>query len=68
MNDEDALVAVAVQRVLGEVVKAVDETVARLEKGGRFSTRVPERQGVWVCLMRLSVRRRLVFRLSWSRV
>ena len=36
MNDEDALVAAAVLRVLGEVVKAVDETVARLEKGGRL--------------------------------
>ena len=36
MNDEDALVATAVQRVLGDVVKAVDETVARLEKGGRL--------------------------------
>ena len=36
MNDEDALVAAAVHRVLGDVVKAVDETVARLEKGGRL--------------------------------
>ena len=36
MNDEDALVAAGVQRVLGDVVKAVDETVARLEKGGRL--------------------------------
>src|SRR5678815_1955111 len=36
MNDEDALVAAAVQRVLGDVVKAVDETVARLAKGGRL--------------------------------
>ena len=36
MNEEDALVAAAVQRVLGDVVKAVDETVARLEKGGRL--------------------------------
>ncbi|HET6979583.1 MAG TPA: N-acetylmuramic acid 6-phosphate etherase [Pyrinomonadaceae bacterium] len=36
MNDEDALVAAAVHRVLGEVVKAVDETVARLAKGGRL--------------------------------
>jgi len=36
MNDEDALVAAAVQRVLGDVVKAIDETVARLEKGGRL--------------------------------
>ena len=36
MNDEDALVAAAVKRVLGDVVKAVDETVARLEKGGRL--------------------------------
>jgi N-acetylmuramic acid 6-phosphate etherase len=36
MNDEDALVAAAVQRVLGDVVKAVDESVARLEKGGRL--------------------------------
>ena len=36
MNDEDALVAEAVQRVLGDVVRAVDETVARLEKGGRL--------------------------------
>src|ERR1051325_851751 len=36
MNDEDALVAAAVKRVLGEVVKAVDETVARLARGGRL--------------------------------
>jgi N-acetylmuramic acid 6-phosphate etherase len=36
MDDEDALVAAAVKRVLGDVVKAVDETVARLEKAGRL--------------------------------
>jgi len=36
MNEEDAVVAAAVQRVLGDVVRAVDETVARLEKGGRL--------------------------------
>lgn len=36
MNDEDATVAEAVKRVLGDVVKAVDETVARLENGGRL--------------------------------
>jgi N-acetylmuramic acid 6-phosphate etherase len=36
MNDEDALVAAAVKRVLGEVAKAVDETAARLAKGGRL--------------------------------
>src|SRR4026208_1634523 len=36
MNDEDATVAAAVKRVLGEIVKAVDETVARLAKGGRL--------------------------------
>lgn len=36
MNDEDATVAAAVQRVLGDVVKAVDETVAKLAKGGRL--------------------------------
>lgn len=36
MNEEDALVAGAVKLVLGEVAKAVDETVARLEKGGRL--------------------------------
>lgn len=36
MNEEDALVAAAVQRVLGDIVKAVDETVARLAKGGRL--------------------------------
>ena len=36
MNEEDALVAAAVQRVLGDVVKAVDETVARLAQGGRL--------------------------------
>jgi N-acetylmuramic acid 6-phosphate etherase len=36
MNDEDATVAAAVKRVLGDVVKAVDETVARLSKGGRL--------------------------------
>jgi N-acetylmuramic acid 6-phosphate etherase len=36
MNEEDALVAAAVKRVLGEVVKAVDETASRLEKGGRL--------------------------------
>src|ERR1043166_9663646 len=36
MNDEDALVAAAVKLVLGEVVQAVDETVARLARGGRL--------------------------------
>ena len=36
MNDEDATVAAAVQRVLGDVAKAVDEIVARLSKGGRL--------------------------------
>jgi N-acetylmuramic acid 6-phosphate etherase len=36
MNEEDALVATAVQRVLGDVAKAVDEIVARLAKGGRL--------------------------------
>jgi N-acetylmuramic acid 6-phosphate etherase len=36
MNEEDATVAAAVQRVLGDVVKAIDETVARLGKGGRL--------------------------------
>jgi N-acetylmuramic acid 6-phosphate etherase len=36
MNDEDATVAAAVQRVLGEVAKAVDGTVARLAQGGRL--------------------------------
>lgn len=36
MNDEDALVAAAVHRVLGEIAKAVDETAARLARGGRL--------------------------------
>ena len=36
MNDEDGMVAVAVRRVLDDVVKAVDEIVARLAKGGRL--------------------------------
>ncbi len=36
MNDEDAPVATAVKRVLGDVVKAVDEIVFRLSKGGRL--------------------------------
>lgn len=36
MNDEDATVAAAVKQVLGDVVKAVDEIVARLSKGGRL--------------------------------
>src|SRR5688572_19218786 len=36
MNDEDALVAGAVKLVLEDVAKAVDETVARLAKGGRL--------------------------------
>ena len=36
MNDEDALVAGAVKLVLADVAKAVDETVARLAKGGRL--------------------------------
>lgn len=36
MNDEDALVATAVKRVLDDVGKAVDETVLRLAKGGRL--------------------------------
>jgi N-acetylmuramic acid 6-phosphate etherase len=36
MNEEDALVAGAVKLVLADVAKAVDETVARLAKGGRL--------------------------------
>jgi len=36
MNDEDATVAAAVKRVVGDIVKAVDEIVARLSKGGRL--------------------------------
>jgi N-acetylmuramic acid 6-phosphate etherase len=36
MNDEDATVAAAVKRVLDDVVKAIDETVARLSKRGRL--------------------------------
>jgi N-acetylmuramic acid 6-phosphate etherase len=36
MNEEDALVAVAVTRVLPEVSRAVEETVARLSSGGRL--------------------------------
>ncbi|HEU4507929.1 MAG TPA: N-acetylmuramic acid 6-phosphate etherase [Pyrinomonadaceae bacterium] len=36
MNEEDALVAGAVKLVLGEVARAVDETAARLERGGRL--------------------------------
>jgi N-acetylmuramic acid 6-phosphate etherase len=36
MNDEDATVAATVKRVLGDVVKAVDEIVARLSQGGRL--------------------------------
>ncbi|HLM24854.1 MAG TPA: N-acetylmuramic acid 6-phosphate etherase [Pyrinomonadaceae bacterium] len=36
MNAEDALVASAVKLVLADVAKVVDETVARLAKGGRL--------------------------------
>ncbi|HJT30378.1 MAG TPA: N-acetylmuramic acid 6-phosphate etherase [Pyrinomonadaceae bacterium] len=36
MNDEDATVAAAVKRVLGDVGKAVNEIVLRLSKGGRL--------------------------------
>src|ERR1041385_6367634 len=36
MNAEDATVATAVERVLDDVAKAVEETVARLRNGGRL--------------------------------
>src|ERR1043165_4298563 len=36
MNAEDATVAAAVERVLDDVARAVDETVARLKSGGRL--------------------------------
>lgn len=36
MNAEDATVVAAVQRVLDDVAKAVDETVARLSAGGKL--------------------------------
>src|ERR1041384_8112542 len=36
MNAEDATVAAAVERVLDDVARAGDETVARLRAGGRF--------------------------------
>jgi N-acetylmuramic acid 6-phosphate etherase len=36
MNDEDALVALAIRKVLPEVASAVEAIVARLEQGGRL--------------------------------
>ncbi len=36
MNEEDATVAIAVKTVLGDVTKAVDEIVERLQNGGRL--------------------------------
>lgn len=36
MNEEDALVASAVKLVLKDVAEAVDQTVARLDRGGRL--------------------------------
>ena len=36
MNEEDALVAVAVQRILGNVALAIDRIVERLRTGGRL--------------------------------
>ncbi|HEY6802898.1 MAG TPA: N-acetylmuramic acid 6-phosphate etherase [Pyrinomonadaceae bacterium] len=36
MNDEDALVAAAVQRVLPQVAQAVEQIVSRLKAGGRL--------------------------------
>jgi hypothetical protein len=51
MNAEDATVAAAVQLVLDDVAKAVDETAARLSAGGRL----------------FYVRPRLAYRPSWSR-
>lgn len=36
MNAEDATIAAAVERVLDDVARAVDETVARLRAGGRL--------------------------------
>ncbi|MDQ3258110.1 MAG: N-acetylmuramic acid 6-phosphate etherase [Acidobacteriota bacterium] len=36
MNDEDRLVAEAVNQVLAEVAAAIEEIVARMEKGGRL--------------------------------
>ena len=36
MNAEDATVATAVQQVLDDVAKAIDETVARLRNGGKL--------------------------------
>src|SRR5829696_10451279 len=36
MNEEDATVASAVKLVLGDIANAVDQTVARLAKGGRL--------------------------------
>ena len=36
MNEEDATVAAAVKNVLGEIARAVEETVERLQNGGRL--------------------------------
>ena len=36
MNDEDALVAAAIQRVLPEIARAIEEVVGRLKRGGRL--------------------------------
>ena len=36
INDEDKLVALAVEKVLGEIATVVDRIVDRLENGGRL--------------------------------
>ena len=39
INDEDKLVAEAVEKVLPDIANAVDEIVVRLENGGRLFLR-----------------------------
>jgi N-acetylmuramic acid 6-phosphate etherase len=49
INNEDKLVADAIEKVLPEIALAIDEIVVRLQNGGRLFYMGPARADDWAC-------------------
>ena len=62
INQEDALVAEAVRRVIPQIQALVEAIEPRMKRGGGSSTWEQAPVAVWVSWMPVNCRRRLVFR------
>ena len=68
INAADREVALAVERELPHIARAVDGIVDRdRSKAAAYSTRAPGRRDGWVCLTPRNVRPRLIHHLIWCK-